>query len=304
MELKKRKLNRMKTSFITTVLNEEKNIKEYLESIISQSKKPDEIIIIDAGSGDKTQAIIKSTSKITKIPVNLITKSNIPRSTARNLAVKKAKHPIIIVSDAGNILDKDWLKTIIEPFINKRIDSVAGFYQVKANTIFQKSVAPFVAIMPDKFDQKTFLPSSRSLAFKKAAWKKVGGYPEPLNTCEDLIFASKLKTQTNMAVKPNAIVYWRQANNLKIFFNMIKNYTKGDVQGKYQPHLKKILFVYLRILFLTIFPVLIPFYLLFSIIKRYHYVKHPLAFIYLPILQLTSDFAVIIGLLNGIISKL
>jgi len=290
----------LKTSFITTVLNEADSIKEYLESIISQSQKPDEIVIIDAGSTDRTQAIIKNIIKKTLIPIKLIIKKNILRSTGRNLAIKTAKHSIIVVSDAGNILDKDWLKTIIEPFTNPKVQSVAGYYQVKTNNVFEKCVAPFVAIMPDKFNQKTFLPSSRSLAFKKTAWQKVGGYPEFLNTCEDLIFATNLKKNTNMAIKPSAIVFWRQVSNFKDFFKMIKNYAKGDVQSRYKPHLKKIILVFIRYLIFAGLPFLFPFYLIWPIINFYRYVKHPLAFLYLPLLQILLDTAIILGSLYGI----
>ena len=290
----------LKTSFITTVFNEADSIKGYLESIISQSQKPDEIIIVDAGSTDRTQAIIKNIIKKTSIPVKLIIKKNIIRSAGRNLAIKTAKHSIIVVSDAGNILDKDWLKTITEPFTNPKVESVAGYYQVKTNTVFEKCVAPFVAIMPDKFNQKTFLPSSRSLAFKKTAWQKVGGYPEPLNTCEDLIFAANLKKNTNMAIKPSAIVFWRQASSFKDFFNMIKNHAKGDVQGKYKPHLQKIILVFIRYLIFAGLPFLFPFYLIWPIIKFYRYIRHPLAFIYLPLLQILLDTAIILGSLYGI----
>jgi len=43
-----------KASFITTVLNEENTIESLLGSLINQTKKPDEIIIVDGGSSDKT----------------------------------------------------------------------------------------------------------------------------------------------------------------------------------------------------------------------------------------------------------
>ena len=50
----------MKTSFIATVLNEEKTIKALLSSLAKQTKKPEEIIIVDGGSTDQTVAKIKN----------------------------------------------------------------------------------------------------------------------------------------------------------------------------------------------------------------------------------------------------
>ncbi len=285
----------MKVSLICTVLNEEKSIKAFLESIESQTKKPDEVIIVDAGSTDKTISIIKKHKN-----VKLIIKLGCNRSQGRNLAIKKAKHPIIAVSDVGCILDKDWLKHIAKPFKNSKIDSVAGFYQAKAKSIFQKCVTPFVAVIPGKLDVKTYLPSSRSLAFRKSAWESAGQYPEKLDYCEDLVFATKLKQQTNLVVKPNALVYWQVKGNLKDYFNQIQNYASGDIQAKFRPHLVKIFSVFVRYLIFILAPPLFFVYLLWPIFKHYQYIKHPKAFIYLPVIQLTTDLAIITASLKSV----
>jgi len=293
----------MKVSFITTCLNEKKAIGDLLNSLLIQSKKPDEVIIVDAGSTDKTVSIIKNHPANKNLIIRTIILKGVKRSAGRNLAIKNAKHQFIAVSDVGNRLDKAWLKRITKPLINKTADSVAGYYLTDSKSIFQKAIAPFVATMPDKLDVKTFLPSSRSIAFTKKAWQKVGGYPEKLNTCEDLVFASNLKHQTNMTVIPQALVYWRQVSSLKDFFIMIKNHTIGDIQAKFTPHLKKILSIFLRYLIFSVAPVLFPFYLLSAIFKNYHYINHPLALFYLPLLRLTTDLAIIIGTISGVIIK-
>ncbi|HXT84033.1 MAG TPA: glycosyltransferase, partial [Verrucomicrobiae bacterium] len=101
----------MKISFITTVYNEEKTIDKLLNSLFRQSKMPEEIIIVDGGSSDNT---IKKIHKFQMKTINhklrfvlLIKKGN--RSVARNEAVKQAKGEIIVCSDAGCILDKNWI---------------------------------------------------------------------------------------------------------------------------------------------------------------------------------------------------
>jgi len=289
----------MKVSFITTILNEEKTIIDLLASLQKQSKKPDEIIIIDAGSTDKTVKLIKSHSLKTK----LIIKKGFNPSKARNYAVKQAKHSILALSDAGCRLDKHWLKTITQPFKNKKVGAVAGFYLPHTKTVFHKSVAPFVSVMPDKLNLKTFLPSSRSIAFRKSAWQKAGQYPEYLRYCDDLAFAKNLKQKTKLIVIPQAIVYWYQADNLIQFFKQIKNYASGDVQAKYKPHLKKILTTFGRYLIFISLPIIFPFYLLWPIIKHFRYVRHPLAIIYLPILQITADIGIMLGSFYGLLKR-
>ena len=121
----------------------------------------------------------------------IIKKGNI--AIGRNEAIKNANNEIILVSDVGCILDKDWVKNISAPFEDKKVDVVAGFYEPIADSVFEKCLATYTSVMPDKIDPENFLPSSRSVAFKKSAWKEVGGYPEWLDTCEDLYFARELK---------------------------------------------------------------------------------------------------------------
>src|SRR3989344_3151488 len=130
----------MKVSFVATVFNEEKTIGDFLKSIFWQSRIPDEIIIVDGTSSDKTVAKIKNAIlKIKNYNVKfkiLIKKGN--RAVGRNEAIKQASNEIIVCSDAGCILDKNWVKNNIVPFNDLRVDVVAGYYKGRQKTIFQK----------------------------------------------------------------------------------------------------------------------------------------------------------------------
>lgn len=290
----------MKTSFVTTVLNEAESIKFLLDSLGNQTQKPDEVIIVDAGSKDETLALIKAHGLNQNTTIRIIKQQGLNRSQGRNLGIKSAQHQIIALSDAGCVLDKEWLKRITEPFKNRAVDSVAGYYQTTTGSVLSQVMAPFVAVMPDQFNPKTYLPSSRSLAFKKSAWLKVGQYPENLDYCEDLIFSAKLKVQTHMVIRPEAIVFWQMKTSLKDFYHSLKNYASGDVQAGYWPHLIKIISVYLRYLVFFGAPPLFLAYLSWPIIKFNHYFPGFKAVVYLPLVQVTADLAVMRGALLGL----
>lgn len=289
-------IKKNKISFVATVLNEEKTITALLDSLAKQSRKADEVVIVDAGSRDNTVALIKQHFIKTK----LIVKPGLNRSQGRNLGIKTARNKIIAVSDAGCLLDPDWLLRITQPLASTENEAVAGYYQTAADTILGKAAAPFVAVMPDKFNPEIFLPSSRSLAFTKSAWLKVGQYPEHLDYCEDLIFAAKLKAQTNLVVKAEAIVFWQMPATLTAFYHQLKNYAVGDVLGSYWPHLIKITTTYLRYLVFFTVPPLFLAYLFWPIIKFNHYFSGFKALAYLPLVQITADFAVMRGALLGL----
>jgi hypothetical protein len=86
-------------------------------------------------------------------------------------------------------------------------------------------------VLPSVSDIKAeaFLPSSRSVAFRKHAWARVGGYPEWLDYCEDLVFDMRLKeTGHRFAFVPDALVYFRPRSNLRAFFLQYYRYARGD----------------------------------------------------------------------------
>lgn len=292
----------MKVSLICTLLNEATTLESLLESIATQTHKPDEVIFVDAGSTDATVSILKKARQRSPFPVRLIRKHT-NRSQGRNLAISKAKYQLIAATDAGCVLDRSWLERITKPLQRDQADAVAGFYLPITTTPFEQAVATFVTVSPDNFDPATFLPSSRSVAFTKDAWQKAGHYPHDLNYCEDLVFASKLKQTTRLVITKTAIVYWRQTTNLAEFFKQISGYATGDIKAAYRPHLKKIFSVFARYLIFILLPPVFVLYLFWPLYKHRHHVHHPLAFGYLPFLQLTSDAAVIYGTLRALQSK-
>ena len=81
----------------------------------------------------------------------------------------------------------------------------------------------------EEWDEKAFLPSGRSIAFRKRAWESVGGYPENLYTGEDTLFDLRLKERGfKFKLAKNAIVYWRGRNTIKKFIKQFYLYGKGD----------------------------------------------------------------------------
>ena len=47
-------MDKLKVSVVVTIFNEEGTIKDLVTALLKQTRKPNEIIIVDAGSTDKT----------------------------------------------------------------------------------------------------------------------------------------------------------------------------------------------------------------------------------------------------------
>lgn len=302
-----------------TVLNEEKTIKDLIDSILRQSYLPDEVVVVDGGSQDKTISNLKlqiSNSKHSNRFKIFIKEGN--RSIGRNFAIKNSKGELIAITDAGCVLDKNWFKNITKPFVNKNIDVVGGYYKAKPKNIFQKCLVPYVLVMPDKIDPEDFLPATRSMAIRKSSWKKAGGFDERLSHNEDYAFVKKLKKiGEKFKFEKSAVVYWIPRSNLFQTFKMFYRFALGDIEaGIIRP---KVVFIFLRyiiaLLFIfvvikshSIFILYSIFFILFAyitwaIFKNYKYIRDKSAIFYLPLLQFTSDIAVILGTSVGFISK-
>lgn len=311
----------MKASLVTTVLNEEGTIMAFLESVAKQTKKPDEVIVVDGGSSDRTVAEVKSAKlkvQSSSLKFKILQKKG-NRSIGRNAGIKRATGDIILLSDVGCTLDKNWVKRIILPFTDKTVDVVAGYYAATSKTLFEKCLIPYVLVMPDKVNPKTFLPASRSMALRKEIWKRVGGFPHEFSHNEDYVFANRLKKMNATTVfKRDAIVYWQPRTNLKQAFIMFFRFALGDAEAEiYRPKVILIILRYLfAILLVTIIFMLqsihavyllgglILLYLFWSIIKNFRYVNDVKAIFILPLLQIISDVAVVSGMTVGILRSL
>ncbi len=309
----------MTISFVATVFNEEKTIAKLLESLILQSRLSDEIIIVDGGSTDKTKEIILKFIKYYKDKAIrlLIKKGN--RSIGRNEGIKNAKGDIILSSDAGCILDKNWIRNIITPFSDPNVDVVAGYYKGLPKSVFQKCLIPYVLVMPDKVNPKHFLPASRTMAFRKKIWEKVGGFPKEYSHNEDYVFAKKLQAINACTIfAGDAIVYWMPRKNLSEVFVMFFRFAFGDAQAEiFRPKVYLVfaryivgfglvgLYVGVHTMKLFVTLILLVFaYLVWSVMKNYKYVRDWKAIVILPIIQITADVAVMSGVLTAFHQKI
>jgi len=219
-------------SVIATVLNEGGAIERLMDSLLKQTCKPDEIVIVDGGSRDRTIYLLRRYEG--RLPLRVIVAPGCNISQGRNIAIRAAQGDIIAVTDAGVMLAPTWVERITQPLRNDsaqppRVNVVSGFFRADPQTIFEATMGATVLPLVDEIDPATFLPSSRSIAFRKSAWQSVDGYPEWLDYCEDLIFDLRLKEKYSaFAFVPDALVYFRPRTTLAGYFKQYWLYARGD----------------------------------------------------------------------------
>lgn len=98
-------------SFIVPVYNTGKYLKKCLDSLVCQTFKDFEIIIVNDGSTDNSEMIISGYKKKYS-NIKVINQNNQGLSMARNNGVKKATGKYLIFVDSDDYVEKDLLKEI------------------------------------------------------------------------------------------------------------------------------------------------------------------------------------------------
>ena len=174
----------MNVSVIIPTFNRLSLISRAIDSVLSQTIKPFEIIVVDDGSSDNTSIFIKNNYK----SVKLIKQKNLGVSKARNVGIKNSSGDWIALLDS----DDEWKKNKLEVQIKSL--SEYDYYSVcHTNEIWirngvrvnqKKRHQKYGGNIFDKcLDICRISPSS--IIFKKNIINEVGWFDEGLSICED-----------------------------------------------------------------------------------------------------------------------
>lgn len=300
-------------SVIVTMRNEARTVQSLLEALLAQTHLPSEVVIVDAASDDGTVGIIQRFSQAHPDFSITVESFACNRSRGRNRAITLAAHDVVAITDAGCVPTSEWLAELLKSYNAGATDAmdpvVAGYAVAQPETDFQRAVAPYLLVMPDKVNPQTYLPATRSMLITKANWQKVGGFDESLNTSEDFIFAQRLKAAgVPIIFAANAVVRWTPPSSLKSVIKTFVSFSAADVRGKvlrpkvvalYGRYLLAILGVFWLasvanvITFMSTIIVALICYLWWAVRKNQRYVGE--AWYLLPILQLVADASVMLG---------
>jgi glycosyltransferase involved in cell wall biosynthesis len=314
----------VKVTVIVTVLNEGKSIRRLLDSLAAQTRLPDEVVVVDGGSTDETVSILEAYVAEAyvaegRLPLRVISCPGTNISQGRNVAIAAATGEIVASTDAGVRLSPDWLAALLDPFEGPHADGVAvvgGFFLPDPRTEFETTLGATTLPAVQDIVPERFLPSSRSVAYRKAAAQAVGGYPEWLDYCEDLVFDFKLRERYGpFSFAPRAVAYFRPRPNLRAFVKQYYRYARGD--GKAGLWLRRHLIRYLT--YLVASPLLValallhsswwgigflvggmvmfgtPFKRLWPTTRGWSLLRRLRAFAWVPVIRVAGDVAKMVG---------
>jgi glycosyltransferase involved in cell wall biosynthesis len=212
-----------KVSLVSTVRNAAPHIEEFLASVRAQTRPPDEIVVVDGGSTDGTVEILREAPGVTFIEEH---GANIARG--RNVAIRAATHDLIALTDADCVLEPLWLSLLLEA-LEEGADVAMGFYAPLTKSFLQRCMSAVNLPDVEELREDRFMPSGRSVAFRRAAIDAAEGYPEWLDIGEDMFVDHRWRElKMDMRLVPDAVAWWRLREGLAGTWTQYFRYARGD----------------------------------------------------------------------------
>lgn len=236
-------------SVIVPVYNTEKYLEDCVNSILNQTYKDIEILLVDDGSSDKSPEICDRLSTQDG-RIKVFHKPNGGVSSARNLGLEKAEGELITFADSDDILTPELLNTLYNCMVKENVQRVCGgyahFYE-DGYRVYRKTRIPdgkyqtseILTKMIDDGTMSGFLFSGvyNSLYVNKLIKKYNIRFNEGIKYNEDGLFSFEyaLHTDSMYSLRSMPLYLYRQHSN-----SATKKRVKGNKYSRLHDYLRSL----------------------------------------------------------------
>lgn len=206
-------------SVIIPSYNSEKTIDKTIKALLKQNypKKNYEIIVVDDESTDNTEQVVKKFKY-----VKFFKQKHEGPAAARNLGAKISKGDIILFTDSDCILDKNWIKNMVEPFKDKNVAGVSGTYKtLNKKSLLARFIGYDIQFKHEhmKKEKSIDFVGTFSAGYKKSIFQEEKGFNTsfPIASGEDPELSYRIAKKHKIVFQPSAFVWHPHPDNLKIF---------------------------------------------------------------------------------------
>lgn len=223
-------------AIIIPAYNEEKYIKPCLESITTQLNQPDEVIVVDNNSKDKTAEIAHT------FHVKVVTEEKQGMTNARNKGLNTSTSDILGRIDADTILLPGWTDVVKESFKDPDVVGVTGpveFYEFSGWSVpknILQHLQDIIYFQTARAVLKHDVLCGPNMAIRANAWKKIKNdvcdkdhlYHEDTDLTAHISQYGKIVFNPKMKVKISARTVFR--------FNRLPDYAIRHIKGLRHAH--------------------------------------------------------------------
>ena len=268
-------------SFIVPVFNRPNEIDELLNSFsLQQESKDFEIVIIEDGSSNKCDKIIKNYKNLN---ISYYYKDNSGPGDSRNFGMNKAKGSYFIILDSDIILPENYCTILIDNLSKNFSDCFGGVDDSHSSfNNFQKAVSFSMTSLITTGHvrggsrSKNFQPRSFNMGISKEAFLKSGGFGK-IHPGEDPDLSIRLKKAGFRTVLyENLKVFHKRRVSIKSFFKQVYKFgvARSILNHKF-PDTRKITYwfpsIFTFMLFISIILVLLKIESLIFIIYSFYF---------------------------------
>ena len=190
----------LKVSYLMTVYNDERHIRESISSVLNQTYDNLELVIVNDGSSDNSSEIIKKFHDKRIVLINR--EANKGRSYSLNEGLKKCKGDLIFINDSDDYSTPDRTDRIIKYYEKNKdsnIGAICGSFLSIYDNIGKKSVFKQGLLFGKNngkiFKHKLYIQNPiahSSVAYTKKALEEIGGFPTEVTSGIDYLAYLKI----------------------------------------------------------------------------------------------------------------
>lgn len=219
-------------SIIVAAYNVEKYICKCLESLLNQSYEDSEILVVNDGSTDNTEKIIKDYEKKNK-KIKLLSKTNGGLSDARNYGINHSKGEYIAFVDGDDYVDEKIYEEMLNKMIRENSDMcVCNFKKVYLNKI--KIPKLNYCLFKGELVQNFLLKHDEIFT---VSWNKI--YRKEIIIKNDIFFINRAFFD-DLGFNSKYILYTKKISIVnKMFYNYVQR--EGSITNSkvYNPYIEK-----------------------------------------------------------------
>lgn len=166
-------------SIVIPTYNYAHKLSDAINSALHQSHMASEIIVVDDGSNDNTEEVVKNIKKDNPYTDIIYHKQdNSGVAVARNRGIEMSKGDYIVCLDADDRIDKEFLRACVEALDNDPTLGIAytGLLTVEPNGNQSISPWPPQYNFDDMVYERGINQVPTCCMFRKEMWKRLGGY--------------------------------------------------------------------------------------------------------------------------------
>ena len=236
----------MKYSIIVPVFNRPDEVDELLQSLVGQTLKDFEVVIVEDGSEKPCKDVCDKYAG--KIDLKYFMKKNSGPGQSRNYGAERANGEYLIVLDSDVVLPEDYLKAVDDELNREPSDAFGGpdcahdsFTETqKAISYSMTSFFTTGGIRGGKKKLDKFYPRSFNMGIRRDVYMRLGGFSK-MRFGEDIDFSIRIfKAGCKCRLFPEAWVWHKRRTDMRKFFRQVYNsgIARVNLYKKYPESLK------------------------------------------------------------------